>query len=62
MEKLAIMFSIDHFSRRDVVREFSGREADDSDPEDSPVDMVFCTVDVSEKGAVIVRFTGDSNA
>lgn len=21
-----------------------------------------CTVDVSEKGAVIVRFTGDSNA
>lgn len=25
-------------------------------------DMVFCTVDVSEKGAVIVRFTGDSNA
>lgn len=26
MEKLAIMFSIDHFSRRDVVREFSGRD------------------------------------
>lgn len=29
MEKLAIMFSIDHFSRRDVVREFSGRDRGD---------------------------------
>jgi len=45
------------YALRDIAR-----EADDSDPEDNPVDLVFCTVDVSEKGAVIVKFTGDSDA
>lgn len=29
MGKLAVMFHIDHFSRRDVVKEFSGRDRGD---------------------------------
>lgn len=29
MGKLAVMFSIDHFNRRDVVKEFSGRDRGD---------------------------------
>lgn len=44
------------YALRDIAR-----EADDSDPEDVPVDLMFCTVDVSDKGAVIVKFTGDSD-